>query len=107
MRRSTRRSAGESNIVKRSQQVLTVYTRKTEIEVTRKTMFDRTVNGNSIQVRENPFAQTVSQSSNTVGFLWHLIPANFAGFAQANNSWNIQGARAQPTFMAATIDQSR
>src|SRR6267154_3035000 len=101
MRRSTRRSAGESNIVKPSQQVLTVYIRKAEVEVTGKTMSDRTVNGNSAQVRQNPLAQAVPQYSNTVGFLRHLIQANFARSAQANNSGNVQGARAQPTFMAA------
>src|SRR5690606_12340047 len=75
----------------------------TDAEVARQTLFERTVHLEAVESAVEPVCKAVPECRQPLAFGFHLLAAEGAGQAEADDSRYVESARPQPAFVSAAI----
>src|SRR6185437_5724258 len=102
--RGASRSTGDGNIVDAHQQRFALNVYKTHIEVARETMLHGTVHVDVVEFGFKLVLEPIAEAAQIGGFAVHFGKGDFAGFAEANDSGNVQCAGTHAALVAATVN---
>src|ERR1041385_1977236 len=86
------------------EQRLTFHVQKTHVEIAGEPVLHAAVDYHLVQRRQQLVTKTVAQTSQAAAFFRHVFLGDLTGFAEADNTRNIERAGAQAMLMAAAVN---